>query len=332
MSNWAQNLEDFGINEYGEFNSMIQEIEKESIETSDPYVNSRETEDPEHNRAKRPRRSVVTNTSGNLFRHASRLDFIQAIVCAKEEELCILMHIVIDIMSRECHKDRVIGGDVELALERMVQKWKSFCIGCGHLKKWIQKKEEEARRRAENRDMEEARERERNRMRTRALLHATQKTGTASDPRESLETKESIAEQKEYEELLDVFGSDLLIDIGRTPEDLYQDTKNVRIGIIICMISKSKALQRLVRVGKFCAESLGHEYLYARIPKDSLDEFLAVTSVLRNAFMTQQTSPGWFVRVIQHMVIRGGVHGFVNGVLNVARKLETTRLSMNSVV
>jgi hypothetical protein len=141
-----------------------------------------------------------------------------------------------------------------------------------------------------------------------------------------------MAEKKEYEELLEIFGSDLLIDIERTPEDLYQDTKNGRVGIILCMVSKSKALQRLVCVGKFYAESMGHEYRYVRIPKDSLDEFLAVTNVLRNAFMTQQTSPGWFVRVIQKMVIRGGVHGFVHTVLNEARRLETIRLSMSSIL
>ncbi|MHA1684506.1 MAG: hypothetical protein ACTSUE_26445 [Promethearchaeota archaeon] len=334
--NWSQDLKDFGINQYGEFRSQ-------SFSNAFSMTPQQPPSPPQHpvvSRVKRPRASThqKTITKKGVCRQSTRLDFIQAIACANEEELTTLMHIVIDIAVRECHKDRVIGGDVEVALEKMIQKWKEFCVGCNCLKEWIHKKAEEARRKVENKEEEQAIERERKRKRTRAILCSSQESimaGKGSNVNPVAQGKierETKAEQREYEELLEIFGSDLLVDIGRTPEDLYQDTKNVRIGVILCMVSKSKALQRLVCVGKFYAESLGHEYQYARIPKDSLDEFLAVINVLKNAFMTQQTSPGWFVRVIQHLVIKGGVHGCVHDVLKPSRKEETIRLSMSSIV
>jgi len=322
MSEWEKNLAEFGIDQSGGFCNL----DIENFRKSDTANTG--------NKRKRASVPIVVREerSGGVPRHTYRIDFVQAITCADEEELTTLMHIVIDIVVRECHKDRVIGGDVETALEDLTKKWKEFCRGCTMLEQWIYRKEQEARRKIENREEEEEKKRIRKRQHTRALLLDKYSSGITGSTEETLLERETKAERQEYQELLNVFGSDLLIDIKRTPEEVYQDTKNVRIGTILCMISKSKALQRLVCVGKFYAESLGHEYHYIGIPKDSLDEFLAFTNILRNAFMTQQTSPGLFVKCIQKMVVRGGVHGFICDVLGVARKMETIRLSFCSTL
>lgn len=326
MGDWERNLAEFGIDPSGLF--FTDDVTEPRIPPPPP---PRSTDD-DRKRKREPEPIVVVSEAreGSMVkRHTYRLDFIQAIACAQEEELTTLMYIAIDVVVRECHKDRVIGGDVETALEGLTKNWKQFCTGCTMLKAWLHRREEEARRKMESKEEEEAQERVKRRKRTRALL-----LGKLTELREdSIPGNlwgETNAEKQEYQELLDIFGSDELIDIGRTPEEIYQDTINIRIGTILCMLSRSKALQRLACVGKFYAESLGHEYRYVRIPKDSLDEFLAVTNILKNAFMTQQTPPGLFVRCIQKMVIRGGVHGFITNVLNVSRELETVRLSVTS--
>ncbi len=330
---WVQGIEDFGISQYGETGFSMHELIYPRAEDEAPP-------EPRPRRVSTARRNLLEKrcVEGIVPRHISRLDFIQAIAGAEEDELTTIMCIAFDIVVRECHKDRVIGGDVDSALYVLLRKCREFCVMCGKLKMWVRRKEERMLQRLEDKDKEEGARREKKRKRTRAILMGRIDTKTqgggvgVSFDSGILRDVVQSTEQKEYEELLEAFGSDLCLDIGRLPEDIYQDTKNIRIGTILCMIAKSKALQRLVCVGKFYAESLGHEYKYAVISKDSLEEFLVLTEILRNAFMTQQTSPGDFVKCIQNMVIRGGVHGFVHDVLCTARNLETERLMIETMV
>jgi hypothetical protein len=327
---WMQQMAEFGIEQHGGFGG------DELTQSAPPGLSLRHGNPSKRKRSEIPKKIVVTRrVSPGVHRHTSRLDFVQAVACADEEELNTLMHIVINVMVRECHKDRVMGGDVEVALEKLMCNWKDFCAKCSQLKEWIRRKREDEKRRLENKEEEEMEERVRKRRRTRALLLAQGPDGNPArggDPATGVREDLSGVGDKEYQELMSVFGSELLIDIGQTPQQVYQDTKNVRIGTILCMVSKSKALQRLACVGKFYAQSLGHEYHYVKIPKESLDEFMAFTNILRNAFMTQQTSPELFVRVVQNLVIRGGVHGCIHKILNVARKQETVRLSLSATI
>lgn len=244
-------------------------------------------------------------SDGTVF-HEYRLDFIQAINIADEVELNVIMKIAIDISVRESHIDRVVGGEIDRVLGELSVGFNEFCDTCAKLERWIKRKHEETKKNTKPKDKQKC-----------AL--------------EILESQKCI-EQKEHDDMLKVFGSDLLIDIKKTPEEIYEETKNIRRSVILCLLVHSEALQRLVCVGKFYAPSLGHKYKYVGIPKESLDEFISFMNQLKSAFMTQQTSSGNFVLCIKMMVVKNGVDGFVNNVLKVARKLETDRLSLNSIV
>ncbi len=319
---WTGTLGNLGFDEYGGASSSF----LASLLQSAPAVVK-----------KVPRAQLTTrqgaSKSGTVCRYVSRFDFIQSIAGADETELNMLMKMALDVVSRECHPDRVIGGEVEKSLCLIAQRWENFCQRCSKLEEWLEKRNRRAREREKTRHVTEEKEREQKRIRTRAILLDRMVPGESRGKKKArIRDVVSEHEEEEYKELLETFGSDLLIDIGRTPEDLYRDTKNVRIGTIVCMLGRSKAMQRLACVGKFYSESEGYEYAYRRIPKQSLEEFIAFTDRLRHAFMTGQTSPGNFVKSIRWLVRRGGVHEFVHGVLDPARRLETIRLSVSSTV
>ena len=149
----------------------------------------------------------------------------------------------------------------------------------------------------------------------------TQFCGTCERCGQHVETEQ----RKEGER--DPCGSDLLREIKRTSQNIYQDTLNIRICLVMCLVAECDAMQRLVRLGSFKSlKRFRCDLNYHPIPEASFDEYLHITKILRTVFLNGQMTAKKFAECLCATTV-SGVHKYIKEVVIPARRLEAQRLA-----
>lgn len=315
---WETMMEEFGIREHGKFKPEGFMVMNSKPPRALSMTKGKKTGKRTTNRVK------ISSSGPFVYTINSRWDFVQSLAGADEMHLNLLMRIFTDIIIRGCCPDRLVDGNVQRHLDAIQARWRAFSEKCQRLETFCRQIRtiEEQKKRDRNEREEEDRKRKRQRVRDLILNRSS-----GAYDEESEEEGETERNEEEEEEEENTFHSDLLREIGRRPSLIYQDTKNIRICVLFCMMAKSKYIQNLVCLGRFVSESMECKLEYVPIPKPSLDELISFTKTLRNSFMTGQSSPLNCVKTLRLLVERGGVHAFRTEILDVARREETKRLS-----